>query len=102
MVHMSEALACEWGHYGIRVNCVAPWMTMTPLLNQAIAGDESQLDAPIAATPLGRLGSPEDTAGAVCFLCMPAARYVTGQVLCVDGGLVAQGFRGPCVKRESN
>ena len=40
---------------------------------------------------------PADTAGAVSFLCMPAAAYITGQVLAVDGGLAAQGFRGPCV-----
>eukprot|EP00913_Durusdinium_trenchii_P033595 g31449.t1 len=51
-----------------------------------------------AATPLARLGEPEDTAAAVAFLCMPAAAYITGQVISVDGGLFAQGFRGPCDK----
>ena len=97
MVHMSEALACEWAGYGIRVNAVCPWMAMTPLLEAAVAKDPTQLDAVKLATPLGRLGDPADTAGAVCFLCMPAAAYITGQVLAVDGGLAAQGFRGPCV-----
>ena len=94
---MSEALACEWAGYGIRVNAVCPWMAMTPLLEAAVAKDPTQLDAVKLATPLGRLGDPADTAGAVCFLCMPAAAYITGQVLAVDGGLAAQGFRGPCV-----
>ena len=97
MTHMSEALACEWAGYGIRVNAVAPWMARTPLLEAAVAKDPTALDAAKAATPLGRLGEPRDTAGAVAFLCMPSAAYITGQVLAVDGGLAAQGFRGPCV-----
>ena len=97
MTHMSETLACEWAAYGIRVNCVAPWMAMTPLLEAAVAKDPTQLDAVKEATPMGCLGAPEDTAGAVAFLCMPAAKYITGQVLAVDGGLAAQGFKGPCV-----
>lgn len=97
MIHMSEAMACEWAAYGIRVNAVAPWMALTPLLEAAVAKDPTQLDAVCEATPLGRLGRAEDTAGAVAFLCMPAAAYMTGQCLAVDGGLAAQGFRGPCV-----
>jgi len=100
MVHMSEALACEWAAYGIRVNCVAPWMARTPLLEEAVAKDPKQLDMVCEATPLGRLGEPQDTAAAVAFLCMPAAAYITGQVIAVDGGTVAQGFRGPCVARR--
>ena len=66
-----------------------------------VAKDPSQLDEVTEATPLGRLGEPADTAGAVAFLCMPASAYITGQVLAVDGGLAAQGFRGPCVKRPA-
>ena len=100
MNHMSEALACEWAPYGIRVNAVAPWMAMTPLLEAAVAKDPSALDAVRAATPLGRLGDASDTAGAVAFLCMPASAYVTGQVLSVDGGLSAQGFQGPCIAKR--
>ena len=99
MAHMSEALACEWACEGIRVNCVCPWMARTPLLEAAVAKDPSQLDEVTEATPLGRLGEPADTAGAVAFLCMPASAYITGLVLAVDGGLAAQGFRGPGVKR---
>ena len=97
MVHMSKALACEWAAYGIRVNCVAPWMARTPMLEAAVEKDPAQLQAVCAGTPLGRLGEPADTAGAVCFLCMPASAYVTGQLLAVDGGTMAQGFRGPCI-----
>ena len=97
MVHMSKALACEWAAYGIRVNCVAPWMARTPMLEAAVEKEPAQLQAVCAGTPLGRLGEPADTAGAVCFLCMPASAYVTGQLLAVDGGTMAQGFRGPCI-----
>lgn len=99
---MSSSLACEWAPLGIRVNTVAPWMALTPLLATAVQADPSQLDAVKAATPLGRLGDPKDTAAAVAFLCMPAAAYITGQTLAVDGGLAAQGFRGPCVAQPSS
>ena len=91
MAHMSEALACEWACEGIRVNCVCPWMARTPLLEAAVAKDPSQLDEVTEATPLGRLGEPADTAGAVAFLCMPASAYITGQVLSVSGGLTMNG-----------
>ena len=45
MTHMSEALACEWATEGIRVNCVAPWMTRTPLLEEAVKRDPTQIQA---------------------------------------------------------
>ena len=95
--HASEALACEWAAAKIRVNCVCPWMVRTPLLEEAVKGDPSALHLAEAATPMGRLGDPKDTAAAVAFLCMPASVYITGQVIAVDGGLAAQGFQGPCV-----
>ncbi len=95
--HMSAALACEWAPFKIRVNAVAPWMVLTPLLEEATRNDPAQLRRVCDATPLGRLGAVEDTANAVSFLCMRASKYITGQVFAVDGGLSAQGFRGPCV-----
>ncbi|CAE8686606.1 unnamed protein product, partial [Polarella glacialis] len=97
MAHLSTSLACEWGPLGIRVNCVCPWMARTPLLEEAVRNNPKQLEDVKAVTPLGRLGEPEDTAGTVAFLCMPASAYITGQIIAVDGGLTAQGFRGPCV-----
>lgn len=98
MAHLSRSLACEWGPLGIRVNCVCPWMTKTPLLKEATMMDPTgSAEEARRATPLGRLGEPEDTAGLVAFLCTPAAVFVTGQVISVDGGLLAQGFKGPCV-----
>eukprot|EP00933_Yihiella_yeosuensis_P081406 TRINITY_DN95003_c0_g1_i1.p1 TRINITY_DN95003_c0_g1~~TRINITY_DN95003_c0_g1_i1.p1 ORF type:complete len:299 (-),score=58.89 TRINITY_DN95003_c0_g1_i1:463-1359(-) len=101
MAHLSLSLACEWGPLGIRVNCVCPWMARTPLLEEAVRKNPQQLEDVKRVTPLSRLGEPEDTAGAVAWLCMPASNYVSGQVIAVDGGLSAQGFRGPCVPVES-
>jgi len=97
MAHLSVALSCEWGPLGIRVNCVCPWMARTPLLEEAVKKNPQQLEDVKRSTPLGRLGEPEDTASLVAFLCLPASGYITGQVISVDGGLSAQGFRGPCV-----
>lgn len=98
MVQLSRALACEWGRHGVRVNCICPWMTFTPLLREAVAKDPGQITEAAAWTPLQRLAEPEESAAAVAFLCLPASSYITGQVICVDGGLSAQGFQGPCAK----
>lgn len=97
IAHLACSLACEWGPLGIRVNCVCPWMARTPLLEEAVKNNPQQLEDVKRVTPLARLSEPEDTGATVAFLCMPAAAYITGQVISVDGGLYAQGFRGPCV-----
>jgi tropinone reductase I len=103
MNQFTRTLACEYAHVPIRVNAVAPWMTMTPLLQQAT--ESSSADDPLAKakqwTPMHRLATPEEIAAPILFLCMPASSYVTGQVLGVDGGLTAQGFQGPCVHSTS-
>ncbi|GAX26505.1 L-xylulose reductase [Fistulifera solaris] len=94
---LSRGLACEWAHRGIRVNAVAPWMTMTPLLEKAIEENPNQLDKVKEWTPMHRLAEAKEVAAPVVFLCLPASSYITGQILGVDGGLTAQGFAGPCV-----
>ena len=98
MVQLTRALACEWGGLNIRVNCVCPWMTFTPLLREAVKDDPSQIAEAAAWTPLKRLAEPEESGSVVAFLCLPASSYVTGQIIAVDGGLSAQGFQGPCIK----
>jgi Tropinone reductase 1 len=91
----SERIVC--GSQGIRVNTIAPWLTMTPLLQEAIKDNPSQLDKVNEWTPLGRTAEPEEIAAGITFLLMPAASYITGQTISVDGGLSANGFAGPCV-----
>jgi Tropinone reductase 1 len=97
VVQLTKALACEWARAGIRVNCVAPWVTMTPLLAAAIERNPESADKAAGGTPLKRVGQPEEIAAAIAFLILPASSYITGHVLNADGGLLANGFAGPCV-----
>jgi len=93
----TRVLACEWASSNIRVNAVTPWMTMTPMLEEAVKKNPTQLDKVKAWTPMHRLASAEEVAAPIVFFCLPASSYITGQCLGVDGGLTAQGFDGPCV-----
>jgi 3-oxoacyl-[acyl-carrier protein] reductase len=84
IIGMTKALARELGSRSVRANAVAPGYVATELTD-ALPEDAKQ--AILAGTPLGRLGRPEDVAGAVRFLCSDEAAFVTGEVLLVDGGL---------------
>jgi tropinone reductase I len=88
---LTKNLACEWASDGVRVNCVAPWYIRTRRTSPALA-DPEYYDEVIAHTPLGRIGEPEEVAAAVAFLCLPAASYVTGECIAVDGGFLRYGF----------
>jgi len=82
---LTKSLASELGPYGITVNAVAPGMIRTDMTSQALAAREQEY---LAQIPLGKIGTPEDVAAAVLFLVSPGARYITGQVLHVNGGLL--------------
>jgi 3-oxoacyl-[acyl-carrier protein] reductase len=84
IVGFSKSLAREVGARGITVNTVAPGFIDTDMTR---ALDDTQRDALLAQIPLSRLGQPEDIAATVAFLCSPAASYLTGQTLHVNGGM---------------
>jgi tropinone reductase I len=84
--------ACEWGQAdGIRVNCIAPWYIRTELAEQVLQ-DPHYSQAVVGRTPLGRVGEPREVAALAVFLSLPASGYITGQVICVDGGFTRNGF----------
>ena len=88
IVGFTKTLAREVARHGITVNAVCPGPTETPLLAELIGeGNERLIDALKRQIPLGRLGRPEDVAGAVAFLASDDAAFITGQTLSVSGGL---------------
>ena len=84
---LTRHLAAEWAPHNIRVNAVAPGTSMTKLRAEIFDNDRARRDAGLSKIPLGRFTEPEDIAGAVSYLASPAAAYVTGHVLAVDGGM---------------
>ncbi|CAM8987248.1 unnamed protein product [Rhodiola kirilowii] len=95
MNHLAKDLACEWAKDNIRSNSIAPWFIRTPIFKNLKVSDEYR-DAIENRAPLGRrIGEPEEVAALVAFLCMPASSYITGQVICIDGGMSVDAFRFP-------
>ncbi|MEO8742004.1 MAG: SDR family oxidoreductase [Lysobacteraceae bacterium] len=88
---LTKNLACEWAEDGVRVNCVAPWYIRTRRTSPMLA-DPEYYDDVVQRTPLGRVGEPEEVAAAAVFLCLPAASYITGECVAVDGGFLRYGF----------
>jgi len=88
VVGLTRVLAAEWGRYGIRVNAIGPGYFRTDM-TRGLFSDPDWLSRLKRQLPLGREGVPGDLAGVAVFLASDASRYVTGQVIYVDGGYLA-------------
>ncbi|EAQ48405.1 SDR family NAD(P)-dependent oxidoreductase [Leeuwenhoekiella blandensis] len=83
---MTRAMAVDLAQYNIRVNCVAPGFIKTPMTAKALNSDKQRKDRVFSRTPMGKMGAPEDIADAVFYLAGKESKFITGTVLCVDGG----------------
>ena len=90
-VGMARTLAAEVSPHGVRVNAIAPGWIESPMLRKALSGDEKRTNKILSRTPMAKFGEPADIGWAAVYLCSPAAKFVTGMVLPVDGG-AAMGF----------
>jgi len=85
---MTKVAALDYGRRGIRVNAVAPGTMLTPSMRETAAKNPGHLEKRVERVPLGRMAEAEEVAGAVVWLCSPAASYIHGHTLSVDGGFV--------------
>jgi len=91
LIQLTRNLAGEWAEHNIRVNAIAPWYIRTALAEQVLK-DKKYYNEVISRTPMKRIGEPNEVATLAAFLCMPAAGYITGQCISVDGGFTINGF----------
>jgi NAD(P)-dependent dehydrogenase (short-subunit alcohol dehydrogenase family) len=89
VIGLTKSVALEYAKQGIRVNAVCPGSIRTQMLEGFVGGDQTALEGMGKMQPIGRLGTPEEVAAAVVWLCSDAAAFVTGHALAVDGGVLA-------------
>jgi len=85
----TKSIAVEYGQYGIRCNCIAPSTIRSPIVEPYLQDDQARKILE-ASFPLQNIGEPEDISGAVSYLCSKDARWITGTVITVDGGISAR------------
>jgi NAD(P)-dependent dehydrogenase (short-subunit alcohol dehydrogenase family) len=90
IVGLTRSAALEYAKRGIRVNAVCPGVIQTPMIDRVVGEHPDMKEQLAAGEPVGRLGRPEEIAGAVLWLCSEQASFVTGQAIAVDGGWTAQ------------
>ena len=89
-MQLARNLACEWGPRGVRVNCIVPGLVRTDFA-RALWENPDTLQSYTKTTPLGRIGEPDEIAGAAVFLASPAGAFTTGQTFVIDGGYTVMG-----------
>jgi NAD(P)-dependent dehydrogenase (short-subunit alcohol dehydrogenase family) len=94
IIHLTRTLACEWGPTGVRVNCIAPGYTRTPMVRSLVERKIFDPRTIEKRTPLGRLAEPDEMARTAAFLLSDWASYITGAVVPVDGGWSVYGAAG--------
>lgn len=90
VIGLTKAAALEYAPQGIRINCLCPGTTETPLVRNLVEKEPGRLDDVIRDIPLGRMGREEELASAVLWLCSPGAGFMVGQTLTPDGGYTAR------------
>jgi NAD(P)-dependent dehydrogenase (short-subunit alcohol dehydrogenase family) len=89
MINLTQSIAARYGGAGIRANAIAPGSIRTPIWQERVDKDPQVFETLVKWYPLGRVGEPEDVAGAALFLASDEAAWITGAVLRVDGGLMS-------------
>jgi 3-oxoacyl-[acyl-carrier protein] reductase len=90
IISLTKSLSAELAPWGVLVNCVAPGWVGTPMTHATLANDAAAGEV-LRTIPLGRVGTPQEIAGPVLFLAGPAATFITGEILNVNGGAVLVG-----------
>ncbi len=90
VVNLTESLATEWAGRGVRVNAIAPGFVLTDMNRDKMSAERKE--KAVSRTPMGRFGAAEDMVGAAIYLASPAASFVTGETIRVDGGFLAAGL----------
>lgn len=93
VIGLTRNMAADYGPDNIRVNAVAPGMILTPMNQERFEASEYLRDMLLNATPLGRVGAPEDIANGIAFLCSDDAAFISGHVLTIDGAWSTTKFR---------
>jgi meso-butanediol dehydrogenase / (S,S)-butanediol dehydrogenase / diacetyl reductase len=93
MINLTRSMAVRYGRHGLRVNAIAPGTIRTPLWQERIEKEPAIFERLVRWYPLGRVGEPDDVARAAVFLASDDAAWITGEVLRVDGGLLAGNAR---------
>ena len=89
VIHLTRQLALEWGPYNIRVNSISPgWIITKNIIDRVKNGTSAELEPALRIIPLGRFGEPKDIANLTAFLCSDKSKFITGENIVVDGGMI--------------